>query len=172
MYAPDLATECFCANAPHVRAIGWLEDGHKFPQGAIDPRVPTILRGIVTDAARLVPVVSWGIHHCDLGGCTGEGGSHYVVIPSPSCVYIAPDLVVHYIDAHHYAPPAEFVDAVLACPEQLSDAYVELLMPFVSSWGEYLDADRLRQCAAEAPQRRREHAEYIKMIGDKRGFWQ
>jgi len=94
------------------------------------------------------------------------------VIPSQSCVYIAPDLVVHYIEAHRYAPPTEFVEAVLACPEQLSDAYVELLLPFVSSWGEYLDADRLRQRSVEAAQRRREHAEYVKMIGDKgRGFW-
>ena len=171
MYAPDLATECFCASGPGVRAIGWLEHGHPFTQGAIDPRVSTILRAIIPDAARLVPVVSYGIHLCDLGGCNGEGGSHYLVIPSRDCVYIAPDLIVHYIDAHQYAPPAEFVDAVLACPEQCSDAYVELLLPFVSSWGEYLDADRLRKHAAEAPEKRRHHAEYIRMLGDKaRGF--
>jgi len=169
MYAADLATSCQVASGPHVRAIGWLEREQPYTRGAVDPRVASILRAIIADAGRFLPVASFGFHSCDLGNCAGDSGAQHVVIPSPTCVYVAPDLVVHYIESHMYAPPAAFADAVLSCPEQCSDAYVDLVLPFASTWR--LDTERLRALAAQAPEKRRSHAEYVRMLGDKpRGF--
>ena len=71
-----------------------------------------------------------------------------LIIPSATYVYVAPDLVVHYVEAHQYAPPPEFVAAVLACPEQSSDAYVDMLVPFAAMWR--LDADGVRRVASQA----------------------
>ena len=42
-------------------------------------------------------------------------------------VYIAPELTAHYIIAHAYAPPAQFMDAVDACPEMRSLEYLQAL---------------------------------------------
>ena len=157
MYAPDLSTECECASGPAVRAIGWLEHGQPFDTGSVDPGFLAALKAHVADAGRWLPVISPGVHFCDLGGCGRTGGAHYVIIPAATCVYVAPALVVHYVEHHRYAPPPEFVAAILACPEQSSDAYVELLTPFASTWR--LDADGVRRIAATAPGRRKAHAE-------------
>ena len=44
------------------------------------------------------------------------------------CILVAPSLVLHYIDAHQYLPPAEFISAVLRCPEVGSPEYVRALL--------------------------------------------
>lgn len=157
MYSADLATECQVAHGPAVRAVGWLEHGHAFPTGPILKSFISALRAHVTDAGRWLAVVAAGGHSCDLGGCDRSAGTQHVIIPTKHCVYVAPDLIVHYVEAHSYAPPNEFVEAVLACPEQSSAAYVELLVPFASTWR--LDAAGVHRIAAGAPERRRERAE-------------
>ena len=90
-----------------------------------------------------------------------------MIIPSTSCVYLAPELVVHYVEEHAYAPPAEFIDAVIACPEQSSEAYVALLLPFANVW--QIDAAAVRQVAAGAHEIRRRHAEEEARILASRG---
>jgi hypothetical protein len=157
MHAADLATACQVASGDRVRAVGWLEASQPFPIGHVESRFLERLRSHVADPGRWLATVSAGVHSCDLGGCAGAAGSQYVVIPSHHFVYVAPDLVVHYVEQHAYAPPQQFVDAVLACPEQSSDAYVQLLLPFAPVWK--LDADRVRRIAATAPQRRQAHSE-------------
>ena len=39
-----------------------------------------------------------------------------------------PSMIAHYIDAHAYAPPAVFWEAVMKCPEMWSDAYAQALI--------------------------------------------
>jgi hypothetical protein len=146
MYSPDLSTACEVASGEPVRAIGWLERGRSFPTGSVDQRFLAVLQKHVEGPGRWLAVVSCGVHFCDLGGCPRAGGSQYVIIPSATCLYVAPDLVVHYIADHRYSPPNEFVAAVLACPEQSSDAYVDLLLPFAGIWS--LDADGVRRIAS------------------------
>lgn len=90
-----------------------------------------------------------------------------MIIPSTTCVYVAPDLVVHYVEQHQYSPPTEYIAAVLTCPEQSSDAYVDLLAPFAGIWS--LDADRVRRIAADAPNRRRAHTEAIAQHESNKG---
>ncbi|HEY1548287.1 MAG TPA: hypothetical protein VGG28_10720 [Kofleriaceae bacterium] len=156
MYFADLATECQLARGAAVRAIGWLEQGHAFSTGSASDAFVSALRRHVEDPGRWLAVVSAGVHACDLGGCDRSSGQQYVIIPARTCVYVAPDLVTHYVEAHSYLPPSEFVDAVLACPEQSSEAYVELLIPFASVWN--LDAATVRRLASHAPSRREAHA--------------
>jgi hypothetical protein len=42
-------------------------------------------------------------------------------------VYVAPSLVVHYIDAHQYAPPDAFQHAVTSCPPMRSMDYFKAI---------------------------------------------
>ena len=44
-------------------------------------------------------------------------------------MYVAPQLIVHYIDAHDYRPPGVFCAAVEACPPLGSAAYFAKLVP-------------------------------------------
>jgi hypothetical protein len=169
MYSPDLATECLVAAGSAVRAIGWLELGRAFPTGAVSDAFVSALRAHVTDPGRWLAVACAGSHRCDLGGCDGQRGAQHVVIPSRSCVYVAPDLVVHYVEVHSYCPPQEFIDAVLACPEQSSEAYVELVIPFAKIWN--LDEATVRRVASDAPAMRRARADTdARQEANKGGF--
>jgi hypothetical protein len=49
-------------------------------------------------------------------------------LPGTDCVYVAPSMIAHYIDEHHYDPPAQFWQAVLDCPEMGTPAYKEALL--------------------------------------------
>jgi hypothetical protein len=42
--------------------------------------------------------------------------------------YVAPELILHYIDQHGYSPPAEFQQAVLDCPTMRSVAYLQAIL--------------------------------------------
>ena len=69
-----------------------------------------------------------GYHRCNLcdadDAChpaevVWEGEVHVVgsaeirVIGADGVRYAAPNMILHYVSAHHYLPPTEFVDAVL-----------------------------------------------------------
>jgi len=56
---------------------------------------------------------NWGALHAP---ASTPQGILNLFVPGTGIVYVAPKLILHYIDAHEYQPPAEFCDAVLACP--------------------------------------------------------
>ncbi len=43
-------------------------------------------------------------------------------------LYVAPSLILHYIDAHGYAPPDQFQRAVMECPPMKSMPYLRALL--------------------------------------------
>ena len=82
-----------------------------------------------------------GYHNCDIGGCRRNPKSYEpqpslrykdrtlflgdtdIYVPGEDVVYVAPSLILHYIQHHQYQPPSCFVEAVLNCPEPLSEEY-------------------------------------------------
>jgi hypothetical protein len=62
-----------------------------------------------------------GRYECDF--CTGKekpGSSAEVRVPGKNGrVYAAPHMIHHYVVAHGYLPPEEFIQAVLACDDAL-----------------------------------------------------
>jgi hypothetical protein len=81
------------------------------------------------------PVLFMGIHECTL--CPKDSrkvGYRNLLIPTRHLLYVAPELIIHYIEDHGYQPPKEFIGAVLKCPEQESADYMELLRPFEHYW--------------------------------------
>lgn len=143
MFHPDLSNECPMDRGDHVRAVGWLGESHPFAVGPVSPEFLVALRAHVDSAWQ--PVVCAGPHFCDL--CpeprAGErsrksrpGAAGNVWIPAADVVYVAPELIVHYIEAHQYRPPDEFVAAVLACPSQGSAEFHDRLRRFPRWWDE------------------------------------
>lgn len=131
MYFPDLGTDSQVASGPQVRAIGWLDDKHPFRQGSVDPRfVPALKR--LLHPSMFVPVAAAGPHCCEL--CQKHKDASNLFVPAGDLLYVAPAMVVHYIDEHRYQPPSEFVAAVLNAPIPGTSGYTEAYQPFLHIW--------------------------------------
>ncbi len=50
-----------------------------------------------------------------------------VMLPGEGVIYVAPSLVAHYVDAHEYQPPQEFMEAVIQCPPMRSMQYLRAI---------------------------------------------
>lgn len=108
-------------------AVGWL-DGDTIPStGVIEPaHVRRRLIDELAYAARYLHsgrTVSMGIHRCSF--CDGPteplcprgralwGSGEFRVRGAEGTVFVSPTLVAHYIEAHDYMPPREYIEAVL-----------------------------------------------------------
>jgi hypothetical protein len=123
--------------AADLRAVGWLSRGHPYQTGS----VPRALFDKLCQLLRQpwTPVSFMGYHECEFCRFTGGASTSVTidsspfVVPGQSCanlfvpgerlIYVAPESIVHYIDAHGYRPPDEFVDAVMRCPRMSSAKY-------------------------------------------------
>ncbi len=130
MYCPDLTQRCPVDDSPDVRAIGWLDGEHPFATGAVAPEFLEAIRRHIEEA--WAPVRTCGVHFCEVCARARPGERRHAAggnlwIPAQEYVYVAPELILHYIEAHQYRPPDAFVAAVLVCPPQGSEEYMRLL---------------------------------------------
>ncbi|MEO0481402.1 MAG: hypothetical protein AAF196_18180 [Planctomycetota bacterium] len=102
-------------------AIGWLERGTEYSQGEVTRDFFERLKALV--ANRFEPVLSVGLHQCDLCQFDGPLGSGNLFVPDGERMFVCPELVVHYVDAHSYEPPTEFQEAVIRCPDPAGREY-------------------------------------------------
>ncbi len=118
-------------------AVGWLERGHAYPNGQLDDLRPLF------ELCRKPwqPTLFLGWHDCSLcdsaegpGSFEADGesvniGTYNLFVPDlPSdCIYVAPTMILHYIEAHNYLPPEGFLEAVQCCPKMGSDEYFQAL---------------------------------------------
>lgn len=119
---------------PGRLAIGWLDPDHPFDRGEVGPpliqeRLEAVLRWAAVH--RSVDTFR-GRHACSLDGCTAGGSreaqfetaaygddervlgnAQIEVDDGNGTSFVAPNLVVHYIEEHGYRPPPGFVRAAL-----------------------------------------------------------
>ena len=114
--------------APSLRAVGWLECGRHFATGPVVRRVYERL--VEFRAAPWSPALPMaaGVHECDLCLYDGKKGNRHLFVPGVGVLYVAPELIVHYMNAHGYQPPQEFCHAVLVCPPMGSMAYLQAVL--------------------------------------------
>lgn len=113
--------------------MGWLDPLAPFPIGVPDNALIEKLFFLAdTQAANVMRILG----RCVLCGAevypalaTRENqilGCAEIWVPSildPSRVLAAPDLIIHYIEVHHYQPPEEFIKSVAAVdPDQWNGA--------------------------------------------------
>jgi hypothetical protein len=55
------------------------------------------------------------------------GSAEIRVFGKEGAIYAAPTLIYHYVEQHHYKPPADFVHALLDGPQPSSGAYAALM---------------------------------------------
>jgi len=64
-----------------------------------------------------------------------RSGSSDIVVPDRTVVYMAPELILHYIRAHRYLPPSSFLEAVLNCPEPGTEEYHNAIKKIAPNYG-------------------------------------
>jgi hypothetical protein len=124
MWFEDLSPcTCFPVDAKLV-AVGWLDRGKPYPTGAVERLAYDALVEMRKNPWQ--PLVCMGSHACNL--CQfepGARGAANIFIPSEGVIYVCPEMIVHYMNAHGYAPPEVFCRAVLACPPMRSMEYLK-----------------------------------------------
>jgi hypothetical protein len=135
-YAPDLATFSSlraeerplpCDRSERLLVVGWLQAGKEYARGRVSPEVFAKLRDLLSDPWQ--PFAMGGGHGCDLCQYEPEKyGGRNVFVPDGSRAFVAPEHILHYMNAHGYAPPADFCNAVMACPPMRSQAYRRALI--------------------------------------------
>lgn len=117
-YFPDLGRRSQIASGEHIRAIGWLAAGRAYAQGAISADALVKLRAYATAWRASGAALNWpqaaGAHQCELCGNCWKAGNFGV--PAGDILYSCPEMLAHYVEAHSYCPPPEFVQALLAAP--------------------------------------------------------
>jgi hypothetical protein len=113
--------------AEFLRAVGWLAWAKPFALGAVDRRVYDRLVEFQKDPWQ--PSIAMGHHACDLCQHEAEAlGRNNLFIPGNGFLYVCPELIVHYVNVHRYAPPVEFCEAVLASPPMGSMNYLKAVL--------------------------------------------
>lgn len=144
-----------------LRAVGWLSASEDYPRGEIRPLERERLDALLPACWDPFGPYYRGQHSCE--HCSGARGQRNLFVPGEGLVFVAPELILHYIDEHSYLPPRSFVDAMLACPEMGSALYTsalireggrdfawhfQLLEPHCPACGKLLGGALTRQCSS------------------------
>ncbi|MEN0064818.1 MAG: hypothetical protein AAGA48_21915 [Myxococcota bacterium] len=139
-YYKDLGEINYFGNsaAKVLRAVGWLSAGEEVPRGPTEIADFRLLCEHLANAWQRSIFLGW--HECEF--CTFSGGpsstqyeditipigTRNLFLPAGDCIIVAPSTIAHYIDAHQYAPPQKFWEALRTCPTQRSMAYKRALL--------------------------------------------
>ena len=126
-YFTDLSTYEYLDNSSDRRClnIGWLSGEFKYPTGKIEGDVLEKIKSLFESLENLTR----GVHYCEfceppIFSPRGENFVSTLIKDAPNgngeiwvdadggVKFIAPALLVHYIEAHNYLPPKEFLTAV------------------------------------------------------------
>jgi hypothetical protein len=129
---PDLGTSTQVDGGEHVRAVGWLSAQQPFPVGAVPTGLLDRLWEFAAKSNDSIDALGWGIamgwHDCEL--CKGCSGTRNFGVPYGELLFVAPEMLPHYVEVHRYLPPAEFMSALMEAPLPGTDEYQALVVPF------------------------------------------
>lgn len=94
-----------------VVSVGWLDEKHTYSQGKMDIGYWSKFKKILASQGSIH--LTRGKHLCGFCRQASGNGEYHTYNPRTNRIYIAPALIQHYVQAHHYAPPEEFIEAVL-----------------------------------------------------------
>jgi hypothetical protein len=114
-FFPDLGPHTGIIDGPHIRAVGWLAAGHPFDTGEVPADLVDRIAQYADRWDHSVRALRWpvakGPHTCEL--CHRERRSGNFGVPSGRRIlYVCPEMIAHYVSAHSYRPPREFLDAI------------------------------------------------------------
>ena len=151
-FFPDMGCESSVVCGPHVRAVGWLHPDYPYTMGAVPAEFLTRLKEFISRSNDVEEALYFGaaggFHTCEF--CGRAHGTANIGVPSGELLFVAPEMVVHYIERHDYSPPPEFVVAVFQSPLPDSEEYQLITEPF---WHLHQAMVEQMMNAAESPGR-------------------
>ncbi len=128
MYYEDLSSYEYFNGVtfPNIINIGWIDLEHGVNIGPIPSNALEKLKDIVAERGKFRGIVNVmrGIHSCPKCGASGlysekNGkktllGNSEIWVPWDGKIYVAPNLIIHYIKDHNYLPPEEFIQALVS----------------------------------------------------------
>lgn len=127
---------------PRTKAVGWLARGHELPTATPDEDLLDLLW--LFCSISVAPMR--GGHPCEFCLAPGTfqverhgkrlllGAAEIRVFSQKGITYAAPTLIYHYVAAHHYKPPDEFLDALENGPRPGSQQYTDALDAAQLEW--------------------------------------
>src|SRR5205085_4860243 len=94
---------------PHIVSVGWLHPAHSFTIGEVDATFLERLKAL--SRMPWEPYYTAGVHICELCPVNGATGTQTIWVPGETVVYVAPKLIIHYVEKHAYKPPDVFINA-------------------------------------------------------------
>ena len=132
----DLGQKTQIAAGEYVRAVGWLDSEKPYPKGHVSPEDQALLTRHAKGWSACVEALNWpvaaGYHTCQF--CENAHGSGNFGVPAGRLLYVCPELVAHYVSAHDYAPPEEFITALRNAPLPGTPEFASTLAPFRVEW--------------------------------------
>lgn len=110
MFFPDLTLHPASRPGKEAVFVGWLARDHPFPIGT----VPLQFLNFLDHYCQQPCNVTFGSHNCEF--CGNYSGSGEIQVVHSGRLYLAPVMIHHYVTAHNYRPPDEFITAILATP--------------------------------------------------------
>lgn len=141
-YRAELSNDAYIMCGDYARSVGWISSAHPFATGNVTPdavwRLKEFAQGDLDceDAFGWPLAMSWS-ETCEL--CLREEGRIFAV-PAGALLYVAPSIIVHYVEAHRYLPPTEFIAALFASSLPGTEDYRCAVAPFVNLYREQLRA--------------------------------
>src|SRR5690348_14375463 len=119
-YFPDLDRKTLAVSGDAVRAVGWLTSDIPYSRGPVPAALLPPLKKLRSGWVACLDILPWwpmcmGVHQCEL--CRDYLDTGDIAVPFGDLLFVSPTMIVHYVEAHEYLPPADFIRAVLACPE-------------------------------------------------------
>jgi hypothetical protein len=129
----DLASYRYARrDQPGVLHVGWLGSGHDYAKGSVSPVLVEKMKMLSRSPVELYR----GYHVCELCELPAElcdrpfeeqwekwaqyrKSNGEIRVSRAGIIYAAPVLITHYIEAHGYLPPEEFLRAI---EEQLNQS--------------------------------------------------
>ncbi|GII86531.1 hypothetical protein Ssi03_45210 [Sphaerisporangium siamense] len=109
---------------PTMLNIGWLGRNQQFNTGPCPPEVLEVLHRLAAEPKNVMR----GLHYCEFcdvespikipssgnkKGFAWLGTGEIHIATTGNVTYVAPTLAIHYMEAHSYSPPIQFIEAVL-----------------------------------------------------------
>lgn len=136
-YFPDLSEYVYSVGSgrPGGRNVGWLNPTKRFSTGTPDPKDLDSLWSYYS--VSVTP--TRGVHKCQFCSPPATvieersglrlllGTAEIRVFAKDGTMYAAPTLIYHYVSAHDYMPPLQFITAVRQGPKPPDPEYFYLL---------------------------------------------
>lgn len=105
-----------------------------FNTGNVSDKFTHKIQKIIEKSSYSEAALSWifdlefGSHTCGL--CGNVEGAGIFGIPSDKILYIAPTMILHFIEEHRYLPPRQFLDSVMDSPMPGTKDYEDAVSEF------------------------------------------